>query len=185
MPKKDKKKPKKVNYREEVKIETEAINDHLFETAEEIRAENDMFHHACEFVALYELKTGNTSEPKFNVPHIMKMVEDEMNELKEAKDEAEQLDAILDAVYYLLTEAAKSRLDIRPMWKMIHMANMTKFEKGHKDPNGPKWIKPKDFCPPDDSIREEIKHQRDHPDEIDTPLTFKDEVTDASDESDE
>lgn len=87
------------------------------------------------------------------------MVLYELNELDEAKDEAEEIDALLDATYYILHHLSGTGLDIRPIWNLIHMANMTKFGPGgYKNKIG-KWYKPKDFIPPDDNIRKEIKKQ--------------------------
>lgn len=182
MPKGKKKEKTKFSYRQALEAEAESELNDVFEALDLVRQDNDMFYHACEFARLYEEKTGNKSSPAINVDHIYNMVQDELKELKEAKDDAEKVDALLDAVYYILSELAKTRLDIRPIWKMIHMANMTKFKKGHKDPNTPKWIKPKDFVPPDDDIRLEIEHQRKHPEEVETPLTATEEDNESSSE---
>jgi len=85
---------------------------------------------------------------------------DELKELDEAKDEAEQVDALLDAVYYIFDHLAKTGLNIRFIWELIHKANMTKFGPGgHKREDG-KWCKPKDFVAPDEAIRQEIARQR-------------------------
>ena len=118
-----------------------------------------MFDDCKEFTKLYNEKTNNSSSGKINREFITKMVMDELEELKEAKDEAEEVDALLDAVYYILQHLSTTRLDINPIWKLIHRANMTKFEKGYRRADG-KWCKPKDFKPPDDDIRKEIVKQR-------------------------
>jgi hypothetical protein len=113
-----------------------------------------------EFSQRYNEKTGSHFKGKVDREFIIRMVYDELEELKEAKDEAEEVDALLDATYYILNHLAGTGLDIRPIWTMIHKANMTKFGPGgYKNEIG-KWCKPKDFVPPDDQIRQEIKNQR-------------------------
>ena len=118
-----------------------------------------MFNDCQKFTKLYNEKTGKSSSGKIDRKFIRKMVLDELDELDEAKDEAEEVDALLDATYYILQHLATTGLDINPIWKLIHSANMTKFEKGYKRADG-KWMKPKDFKPPDDNIRKEIEKQR-------------------------
>jgi len=163
-----------LSYRKQLQKLNREIDEDLFQLADDLRAQYDMFGDCCEFAKLYEEKTGNTSNGHIDVKFITRMVMDELKELEEAKDQAEQVDALLDAVYYILDHLAKTRLDIRPIWSLIHLANMTKFEKGHKDPNSLKWIKPKDFTPPDDDIREEIKSQLEDPESVDNPLLKRD-----------
>lgn len=119
-----------------------------------------MFNDCKEFTKVYNEKTGSVSSGKINRKFIRRMVLDELDELDEAKDEAEEVDALLDATYYILQHLASTGLDIDPVWKLIHNANMKKFGKGgYKRADG-KWCKPKDFKPPDDDIREEIAKQR-------------------------
>jgi predicted HAD superfamily Cof-like phosphohydrolase len=118
------------------------------------------FYADCQaFTALYLSKTGKTASGVIDTPFITKMVQDELQELAEAKDEAEQVDALLDATYYILQHLATTGLDIRPIWSAIHNANMSKFERGHMREDG-KWMKPSDFVPPDEEIRRIINDQR-------------------------
>jgi predicted HAD superfamily Cof-like phosphohydrolase len=120
----------------------------------------DFFGDCQEFANLYLEKTQQKATGKINREFIIKMVMDELDELKEAKDETEEVDALLDATYYIFDHLAKTGLDIRPVWKLIHEANMTKFGPGgHRREDG-KWCKPPNFTPPDDKIREEITRQR-------------------------
>lgn len=120
----------------------------------------DMFGDCQQFCALYNEKTGSHFKGKIDRDFIIQMVNDEMQELREAKDEAEEVDALLDATYYILNHLAGTGLDIRPIWAMIHNANMKKFGPGgYKNEIG-KWCKPPDFVPPDDDIRVEIAKQR-------------------------
>lgn len=120
----------------------------------------DLFSDCEEFTRLYNAKTGKQNDGKIDIPFITRMVQDELEELAQAKDEAERVDALLDAVYYILNHLSTTGLDCRPIWTLIHQANMTKFGKdGYRREDG-KWIKPKDFVPPDDKIRHEIARQR-------------------------
>lgn len=111
-----------------------------------------------QFTRLMEEKTGKKMEKKIDRAFIMKMVQDEMKELEEAKDMTEEVDALLDTVYYILQHLSRTGLDMNPIWKFIHKANMTKFEKGYMREDG-KWMKPDDFQPPDEDIRKEIHKQ--------------------------
>ena len=121
---------------------------------------HDMFQDALTFATTVSSKTNKPFSGKINVEFITKMVQDELEELKEAKDETEKVDALLDAVYYILDHLAKTKLDIRPIWSLIHKANMSKFGEGGYLHESGKWMKPKDFIPPDDEIRKEIQRQR-------------------------
>lgn len=120
----------------------------------------DFFQDCQVFATRYRRATGKFPTGKIDRKFITKMVQDELQELAEATDEAEEVDALLDAVYYIFDHLAKTQLDIRPIWKLIHDANMTKFgSNGYRDADG-KWVKPTDFKAPDDDIREEIARQR-------------------------
>lgn len=121
----------------------------------------DMFSDCKEFADLYNKRTGSHFKGKIDREFIARMVMDELEELQEAKDEAEEVDALLDAVYYILNHLAGTGLDIRPIWSRIHKANMEKFgEGGYKRESDGKWMKPPNFQHPDDDIREMIKEQR-------------------------
>jgi len=118
----------------------------------------DMYGDCQKFTKLYFEKTGKTTDGKIDAEFITKMVNDEMKELAEASDLAGQIDALLDAIYYILQHIATTGLDIRPIWNLIQKANMTKFEKGYMREDG-KWCKPDDFVSPGDEIRKIIKVQ--------------------------
>lgn len=120
----------------------------------------DMFGDCKEFGDLYNKRTGKHFQGKINRSFIRKMVLDELNELDEAKDEAEEVDALLDATYYILHHLSGTGLDIRPIWSLIHNANMTKFGDGGYVNKDGKWMKPPNFVPPDEEIRKEIERQR-------------------------
>lgn len=123
----------------------------------------DMFGDCKEFGELYNKRTGKHFQGKIDRKFIRQMVIDELDELNEAKDEAEEIDALLDATYYILHHLSGTGINIRPIWSLIHLANMTKFGPvGKMLPNG-KREKPASFLSPDDDIREEIKRQRLNP----------------------
>ena len=113
-----------------------------------------------EFTKLYMEKTKKVFSGKIDRAFIRQMVMDELEELMEAKDEAEEVDALLDAVYYIFQHLATTKLDVRPIWRLIHNANMTKFGEGGKMAENGKWLKPPNFVPPDEEIRKEIQMQR-------------------------
>eukprot|EP01083_Nonionella_stella_P105008 301674_1 len=122
---------------------------------------DNMFTDCKKFTEIMKLRTGKEFSGKIDREFITKMVIDELMELKDAKDVTEEVDALLDAVYYILQHLSTTGLDIRPIWKLIHKANMTKFgPTGYQNEDG-KWMKPKDFVPPDEDIRTEIKRQQD------------------------
>lgn len=120
----------------------------------------DYFGDCLEFTKRRNEKIGKTTgESKIDRKFIIKMVQDELQELTEAKDVTEEVDALLDATYYILQHLSNTGIDIDPIWKLIHNANMTKFGPGgYLDEQG-KWCKPKDFVPPDENIRMEINKQ--------------------------
>ena len=120
----------------------------------------DMFGDCQEFACLFSERTGNHFSGKIDREFIIKMVNDELEELRQAKDETEEVDALLDAVYYILNHLATTGLDIRPVWKLIHDANMTKFGPGGYKREDGKWCKPPNSVPPDDEIRKVIENQR-------------------------
>lgn len=136
------------------------INKRLLKLKKKAMAAPDVFADCQAFTKLYQEKTGAATGPKpVDRKFITQMIQDELQELAEAKDEAEEVDALLDVVYYALQHLAATGLDPRPIWKLIHNANLTKFEKGYRREDG-KFMKPPDFVPPDNEIRLEIAKQR-------------------------
>lgn len=51
-----------------------------------------------------------------------------LDKLDEANDE-EEADTLLDATYYILHHLSGTGLDIRPIWNLIHNANMKSLDK--------------------------------------------------------
>jgi len=78
------------------------------------------------------------------------LIREEFNELRAAmkdKDLVATADALGDLLYVVYGTAVSCGLDMRPIFKEIHRSNMSKIG-GHKREDG-KWIKPKDYSPPD------------------------------------
>ena len=80
----------------------------------------DFWQDCTEFAHLYAKKTGKIFGGKMDMKFIKKMINDELEEFREAKDEAEQVDAILDIVYYIFDHLVKTGLNIKPIWEIIH-----------------------------------------------------------------
>ena len=97
---------------------------------------------------------------KETIDFITKMVSDEMQELKCADDIKEQADALVDAIYYIYDTAVKNGIDLDPIFKIVHRANMKKVVKGKviRGENG-KVLKPANWQDPAPLIAKEIKRQ--------------------------
>jgi len=121
----------------------------------------NVFKDAREFTEIKNLKTNkeNIKTFKVNKDYIIKMVNDELQELREAKTPAEEIDALIDAMYYIAQHLAETGYKCEEVWKLVHKANMTKFEKGYLNSDG-KWCKDSSFIPPDDDIATELRNQR-------------------------
>lgn len=97
---------------------------------------------------------------KKEVDFLITMVNDEMEELKEAKDIGEQADALVDAIYYLLDGAAKKGINLDPIFSIVHKNNLTKVKnKKVVHSQEGKVLKPKDWKDPSILIKNEIKRQ--------------------------
>lgn len=97
---------------------------------------------------------------KEEIEHLCNMVNDELVELKKAKAGAEQVDAIVDAIYYLLDAACRYGIDLNPFFEIIHKNNMTKLNNKIIISKNGKVEKPKDFVDPRMPILEEYKRQK-------------------------
>lgn len=97
---------------------------------------------------------------------ICQMIADECKEMASAPigDIAEEVDAQIDIIYYILDNLAKYGIDADSVFDVVHNANMAKLIDGEviidKDPNSPRYgkiLKPEGWQPPD--IDSEIKRQ--------------------------
>jgi predicted HAD superfamily Cof-like phosphohydrolase len=83
----------------------------------------------------------------------------------EYKDErekiADQADALVDIQYYMMNAAAKNNINLDPVFKEVHAANMRKRDpttgKFNKRPEDGKILKPSNWVPPD--IKSVINNQ--------------------------
>ncbi|MDG2028082.1 MAG: hypothetical protein P8J50_13325 [Acidimicrobiales bacterium] len=64
------------------------------------------------------------------VEFIAEMVNDELEELREAMDVAEQADALVDAIYYMCDTAVRHGLNLDRIFDIVHGANMQKVVDG-------------------------------------------------------
>ncbi len=100
-----------------------------------------------------------TGQSRIDRAFITQMVKDELQELAEAKNFTEEVDALIDIIYYCLQHLSNTGLQIEPIWNLVHRANMTKFGPGGYLNEIGKWVKPPNFIPPDEDIRKEIEYQ--------------------------
>lgn len=64
------------------------------------------------------------------VEFISTMVNDELDELREATDTAEQADALVDAIYYICDTAVRHGMNLDRVFEIVHGANMQKVVDG-------------------------------------------------------
>lgn len=95
------------------------------------------------------------------ISFIKKMVNDELEELEEAKTIGEQSDALIDAIYYICDSAVKHGINLDKIFDIVHKANMTKVVDGKviRREDG-KILKPQNWQDPRFLIEEEIKNQQ-------------------------
>ena len=64
------------------------------------------------------------------IEFIAEMVNDELQELREATDVAEQADALVDAMYYICDTAVRHGFNLDRIFDVVHVANMQKVVDG-------------------------------------------------------
>lgn len=100
-----------------------------------------------------KLPTRPCELKKREVNFACKMVQDELLELKAAKNLVDQVDAIGDAIYYLLSISAKNGINLDPIIRTIHRANMRKLANGMvSDTKTGKVLKPDGWVGPEGEI---------------------------------
>ena len=94
------------------------------------------------------------------IAFIRKMVNDELDELEEATNTIEQADALVDAIYYICDTAVRHGLNLDPLFKIVHRANMQKVVDGKviRREDG-KIMKPKGWEDPEPYLRKEMEKQ--------------------------
>lgn len=122
---------------------------------------DDVLRFHLKFNAPIQHKPGNVTEEVYKLRKalIAEEVNAELFPSMQSGDMVEIADAIADSIYVLLGTAIAYGIDIRPVWKAVHKANMTKMPydpvlaaamlaEGKKVPIG-KIMKPKDWREPD------------------------------------
>ena len=94
------------------------------------------------------------------IAFIREMVNDELDELEEAKDTIEQADALVDAIYYICDTAVRHGLNLDPLFSIVHRANMQKVVDGKviRREDG-KILKPDGWQDPAPFLTEEMERQ--------------------------
>ena len=97
---------------------------------------------------------------KTQIKFAIKMLKDELKELKEAKDITEQADAFVDIIYYSCNLALKNGINLDPIFDIVHDCNMKKVVNGKiiRRDDG-KILKPKNWIGPEELIKENINKQ--------------------------
>jgi predicted HAD superfamily Cof-like phosphohydrolase len=97
------------------------------------------------------------------VAFVVEMVNDELQELREATDIAEQADALVDAIYYICDTAVRHGLNLDRIFDIVHGANMQKVVDGRvtRRDDG-KILKPQGWRDPGPLLLHEIARQQAH-----------------------
>ena len=92
---------------------------------------------------------------------IREMVNDELDELDEAVTLDEEEDALLDAIYYLCSNAVKHGHNLDKLFSIVHSANMAKIVDGKviRRKSDGKVIKPEGWVDPKPLLVKEIDRQ--------------------------
>ena len=114
------------------------------------------FTMACE----ENLPDSPTSLTNEKISFITQMVNDELTELREAKNVVEQADALVDAIYYICDTAVRHGINLDPLFEIVHTANMQKVVDGRviRRADG-KVMKPDSWCDPAPILAREMTRQ--------------------------
>lgn len=95
------------------------------------------------------------------VEFIAEMVNDELDELREAADVVEQADALVDAIYYICDTAVRHGMNLDRVFEIVHGANMQKVVDGRvvRRDDG-KILKPEGWRDPGPLLITELGRQR-------------------------
>lgn len=94
------------------------------------------------------------------VEFVAEMVNDELEELRDAIDVAEQADALVDAIYYICDTAVRHGMNLDRVFDIVHRANMQKVVDGRviRRDDG-KILKPEGWQDPGPLLLEEMARQ--------------------------
>lgn len=92
----------------------------------------------------------------------IKWIKKELEELKNAQNEYEQADALIDALYYLLGGFVDMGINPDELFKIVHRSNMKKVANPTriKKDSDNRILKPHGFLHPDEKIQQEINKQK-------------------------
>ena len=123
-----------MGYTEQVRQFTQACNDELPETPQNMTEDGITF--------------------------IRQMVNDELDELDDAKNVTEQADALVDAIYYICDFAVRNGINLDPLFDIVHKANMQKVVNGKviRRDDG-KILKPEGWEDPAPKLEAEMARQ--------------------------
>ena len=95
------------------------------------------------------------------VEFIAEMVNDELEELREATDVVEQADALVDAIYYICDTAVRHGMNLDRVFEIVHGANMQKVVDGRviRRDDG-KILKPEGWRDPGPLLITELDRQQ-------------------------
>ena len=95
------------------------------------------------------------------VEFIAEMVNDELDELREATDVVEQADALVDAIYYICDTAVRHGMNLDRVFEIVHGANMAKVVDGRviRRSDG-KILKPDGWRDPGPLLASELGRQQ-------------------------
>lgn len=93
------------------------------------------------------------------IDFIIKMVKSELGEMKRSKTFHDQIDAVVDAIYYLISLSAKNGINLEPFFRAVHRANMRKLVDGLTkfDQKTGKNLKPEGWVPPEEELKNIIE----------------------------
>ena len=94
------------------------------------------------------------------IEFVATMVNDELDELREAIDTAEQADALVDAIYYICDTAVRHGMNLDRVFEIVHGANMQKVVDGRviRRADG-KILKPEGWVDPGPLLSVELDRQ--------------------------
>ena len=95
------------------------------------------------------------------VEFVSEMVNDELDELRQASDVVEQADALVDAIYYICDSAVRHGINLDRVFEIVHGANMQKVVDGKvlRRDDG-KILKPAGWQDPAPLLIEELQRQQ-------------------------
>lgn len=126
---------------------------------------NRAYHQVREFHKALDhpVEDCPTMLPEERVANRIYWIKGELEELREADTLVDQVDAVMDAIYFLQGTLVEMGVEPEVCFDAVHRANMAKlFPDGkprYREEDG-KIIKPSGWKPPEPTIQKEIDRQR-------------------------